>query len=288
MIDTLAVTGAKIADNAVSSVSIQSLAVTSAKLASEAVTLSKISRSGAVAGDVIKYNGTTWDFDPEIWRLNTSDNTKAYLLKFAGIGTDVPEYNLDILNPTSSAIARIRSSTNSGLLLQRGSATGFSYISFNTNGASPYYWIGMLGNDRFRISTSNVALSGLEVNLSGDVNISNNVNISGETRRPITGDVNLLPWAIGKVLKDGTKVFGTPNFIGITEHGVGKGSYYVSLNNAGNPEEYMVILTPNTSDWNYRAYTVSGMSNTGFYVFFYDPLSDADIDTGFSFVVYKP
>ena len=109
---------------------------------------------------------------------------KFYVDGLIGIGTTNPIYDIDIIGRVS-AIRLKADSTNAAISLDRNSSGYYSDILFSTSGI-PNYWMGTLGNDNFRISTSNGSLNGLQVSPSGDVNLSDNLFINGSIGLGIT------------------------------------------------------------------------------------------------------
>lgn len=108
----------------------------------------------------------------------TSSNELYYLGGNIGIGTTNPAYELDVINNSGEAYARIRAnSASSSLIIDKYSTVHNAHVIFQQNHESKFY-TGLLGNNNYRISTDMTSLNGLEVQESGKVIFSNNFKMS--------------------------------------------------------------------------------------------------------------
>jgi len=121
-----------------------------------------------------------------LWMLNGDE---IYYDNFVGIGTNNPNFELDIVDETSATYTRIMSeANNAGLLIQRAESDDGAHVIFKTGGSNTFY-AGLLESNSFKISTSNPTLNGLEVNYSGDVTLSDDLFLA-EGQKIGIGDID--------------------------------------------------------------------------------------------------
>ena len=96
-----------------------------------------------------------------------------------GIGTTNPSYDLDIRDPVDHSLINLKAITNRDAIiyLDKGGAGRYSALSFMDQ-ATLKFWIGLLTNDNFRISTHYSALNGMEITSAGDANFTGMLNIN--------------------------------------------------------------------------------------------------------------
>jgi len=192
-----------------------------------------------------------------------------------GIGT-TPEslFLLDAYQATTYARLRVRSGANHAyIFVDRKTTSDNSELIFQTNGSNSFY-TGLIGDDKYQITTSSTALNGLEVETDGDVNISD------ELHSAATGAANMVPVAYGTILADGTIKASTGNF---TLNKTATGKYEIAI--SGESYIYYNYITTATliSTGFIRASSTSGK----LLIFTSDTSNVAD-DMIFSFVVYQP
>ncbi len=105
-----------------------------------------------------------------------------------GIGTDNPTQDLSIVKNkhASLGIHGTGGDYDAILYLDKGATSRYSTISFQDQ--STYkFWVGLLTDNNFRISTSYSSLNGLEVEETGDVNLSDNLDVKGSTTLGASG-----------------------------------------------------------------------------------------------------
>ena len=115
--------------------------------------------------------------DNGLW--NENDGEIFYTNGNVGIGTNNPAYNLDIINSTGEAYARLRSnSASSSFIIDKYSVSHIGQIIYQQNHVNKFF-AGLLGNNNYRISTDRFSLIGLEVQGNGNVLLSNNLTVNG-------------------------------------------------------------------------------------------------------------
>ncbi|MEN8230784.1 MAG: hypothetical protein ABFS38_21690, partial [Bacteroidota bacterium] len=92
-----------------------------------------------------------------------------------GIGTTNPAFELDIVDASTAAYARIQSTANNAaMVIERAPSGDMASTIYKTGGANSFY-TGLLSSNSYKISTTNPVLNGLEVEIDGDVNLSDNL-----------------------------------------------------------------------------------------------------------------
>ncbi len=124
-------------------------------------------------------NGYTSWSTPESGLWQKTGNNIYYNNGIVGIGTNNPAYTLDIRHPSDHTMLNIKAVTNKDaiLYLDKGSTSRFSTIGFCDQGSNKFY-VGLLTNNNFRISTSYSSLGGMEITSAGAANFSGRLNIN--------------------------------------------------------------------------------------------------------------
>jgi len=219
-------------------------------------------------------NSVTLPDEGSLWMQNGSE---IYFDDHVGIGTDNPNFELDIYDNSTAAFARIASgANNASLIIERSGPSNMSGIIHKT-GPSNTFYAGLLGSSSYKISTDNPNLQGLEVKNNGDVLLSDELNSAR------TGEANMMPFAYGHISDDGTNQGSTSNVEAVTK--LATGQYKVEIPDLGTV--YTAIVTPNRGVA-YLTGVVASRTDTFFTVNIWDTKNDRYEDGGFSFVIYKP
>lgn len=214
---------------------------------------------------------------PEKESLWEQNGDEIYFNNHVGIGTNDPNFELDIVDNSTAAYARIASgANNAALIIERSGSSDMSGTIHKTGPTNTFY-AGLLSSSSYKISSSNPILKGLEVKINGNVLLSNKLN---SVR---TGAADMMPFAYGNIISNGTDNGSTANVEAVTK--LAKGQYKIEIPDLGT--DYTVIVTPNQGIA-YLTGVVSARNETFFSVAIWDTKNDAYEDGGFSFVVYKP
>ncbi|MFN5112743.1 MAG: hypothetical protein ACK5EE_01390, partial [Ignavibacteria bacterium] len=182
-------TDLRIANNAVDTKHLKSNAVTTTKLADTSVTAAKINRMGAMTGQVLKWNGTTW--------VASNDSSKIY---FAGRGIRIAndsiinvgdtdstdDVSIDLVTTKGDVLGKFDSlyirngSVTSNKLNQMGASTG---QILKWNGTT---WAPALDSGKVYKAGLGIAISNDSIINTGDRDSSNDVTI---TRSSANGEV---------------------------------------------------------------------------------------------------
>ncbi|MEY3313408.1 MAG: hypothetical protein RLZZ578_928 [Bacteroidota bacterium] len=182
-------TDLRIANNAVDTKHLKSNAVTTTKLADTSVTAAKINRMGAMTGQVLKWNGTTW--------VASNDSSKIY---FAGRGIRIAndsiinvgdtdstdDVSIDLVTTKGDVLGKFDSpyirngSVTSNKLNQMGASTG---QILKWNGTT---WAPALDSGKVYKAGLGIAISNDSIINTGDRDSSNDVTI---TRTSANGEV---------------------------------------------------------------------------------------------------
>ncbi|MFN4988871.1 MAG: beta strand repeat-containing protein, partial [Ignavibacteria bacterium] len=182
-------TDLRIANNAVDTKHLKSNAVTTTKLADTSVTAAKINRMGAMTGQVLKWNGTTW--------VASNDSSKIY---FAGRGIRIAndsiinvgdtdstdDVSIDLVTTKGDVLGKFDSlyirngSVTSNKLNQMGATTG---QILKWNGTT---WAPALDSGKVYKAGLGIAISNDSIINTGDRDSSNDVTI---TRVSANGEV---------------------------------------------------------------------------------------------------
>lgn len=95
---------------------------------------------------------------------------------FVGIGTSTPYNHLDIIGDGHARLNLKAPSQDAIMYIDRKSATHYGAVDFRTDGLNKF-WVGMLADNNFKISTSFSLLKGLEVAEDGNVSLSDNLSL---------------------------------------------------------------------------------------------------------------
>ncbi|MEN8250214.1 MAG: hypothetical protein ABFS32_14875 [Bacteroidota bacterium] len=121
-----------------------------------------------------------------LWMQNGDE---IYYDNNVGIGTTNPAFELDIVDASTAAYARIQSiANNAALVIERAPSGDMASTIYKTGGANSFY-TGLLSSNSYKISTTNPVLNGLEVEFDGDVNLSDNLDVNGTTKLGPSGMV---------------------------------------------------------------------------------------------------
>ncbi|MFN4817958.1 MAG: hypothetical protein ACK5JK_01840, partial [Ignavibacteria bacterium] len=182
-------TDLRIANNAVDTKHLKSNAVTTTKLADTSVTAAKINRMGAMTGQVLKWNGTTW--------VASNDSSKIY---FAGRGIRIAndsiinvgdtdstdDVSIDLVTTKGDVLGKFDSlyirngSVTSNKLNQMGAMTG---QILKWNGTT---WAPALDSGKVYKAGLGIAISNDSIINTGDRDSTNDVTI---TRTSANGEV---------------------------------------------------------------------------------------------------
>jgi hypothetical protein len=169
-----------IADFQISDIKLANNSVTTDKIEAGAVTGIKIAQSGATSGQVLKWGGSSWipgddNSGSGLWQQNESDIF--YDTGRVGIGTASPTLDLTI-NKTGHAQQVIKGTMDALLHLDKGITSRYSALSFKDQGTEKF-WVGLMQNNNFRISTRYDVVDGMEITSEGNTNFSGAVSVGG-------------------------------------------------------------------------------------------------------------
>lgn len=224
-------------------------------------------------------NTITLPISENLWQ---TENSNLYYKKGeVGIGTDNPEYTLDIQDAKPAirikAIPSTRDAGNAYLILDKLNRNKQSSIIYRSGGDS-YFHAGLLGNDYYSISTSPLSLNGLQVDTSGDVKISDELHTTK------TGEANMVPIAYGTIETNGEILVSSGN-ISVTTATDKIGKYYITI--ADEPFSFDNYIANATIVEGRRFVTLDSESNK--LVVYTSDYDRMDLrNSRFSFVVYKP
>ncbi len=123
-----AVTTGKLAEEAVTSGKLAASSVVTEKIAAGAVTGSKIAQAGALAGQILKWNGTTWAPADDL-----SSGSSSFSLPYEGAAGASP-FAFTITNTSASAIHGVATAAGSGIYGEAAGATGSGVTGTATSG----------------------------------------------------------------------------------------------------------------------------------------------------------
>ncbi len=241
----------------------------------------KIDNGNVAEGDVLtavnNHGCSVWS--APAWKKTNSGNKIYTLGTGVGIGTNNPNFSLDIYRTNTEASINVKStSSNTYMLIDRPDNSHAADVAFKTNGQLKFMAGFLPGSDNYRISSKYTYLKGLEVEEDGDVNITK------ELHTPATGQANLAPVAFGFVY-NGTlyKNRSSKNVVKVTTI---NGGFDIEITGIKyKNSDYSVIVTngsinPYVPTVGYNPYTED------IYIFMYD-LNGNKVNGAFSFVVYK-
>jgi len=209
-----------------------------------------------------------------------------------GVGTTTPSSKFHIVDTanmpadptlTSNVAFKVTNGTSRALLFddnQVESVGGALHLNARATGGTGNDIIMANGGGNVGIGTSNPAA---KLDVSGDVSTAGNIKVSGEVRRTSTGNANMLPICYGVVQTNGSIDAGSGNF-SVQKDNQFPGWYYITITGENFSEKnYIVSITPTSS-------SIIGVysSDTGRLWVETRGIGGIRVDSGFSFVVYKP
>ncbi|QGY45030.1 hypothetical protein GM418_15520 [Maribellus comscasis] len=179
--------------------------------------------------------------------------------------------------------AIIKSDGTASLDISRGSLSYSSYLMFGSDGIRKFFTGLPTNSTKYRISSSSTSLSGIEIDLDGNVETTGELEIDGELNVKSYGTANMLPYAYACILSSQNMLSRTPNVTSSVR--IGTGQYKISVKDL-ETDAYIIVVTVNEGVAYLHA-TVTSRTSEGFTVAIWDTKSDAYHDGGFSFVLYK-
>lgn len=147
----------------------------------------KIAQQGAASGQVLKWSGSSWlpgDINgvANLWQQNGSD---IYFNEGrVGIGTNSPDYDLDISKSSGNSHLMVKSATNGAYLtldMEGSYASNYSFINFKKGGEQKFT-VG-LAYDEFRIFNKDA--KGLLIESDGDLSVPLGGRLGIGVRNPV-------------------------------------------------------------------------------------------------------